>query len=87
MKKLPYDLYNLANAYQETGSGMIGKLSVPMDEPEFLNHIKKEFNLKLIRHTALLGKKIEKVAVCGEPGAFSHRLPLLPERMLISLQM
>ena len=69
-EEIAYDLYNLANAYQETGSGLIGKLEIPMEEADFLNHIKKEFNLKLIRHTPLLGKKIEKVAVCGGAGSF-----------------
>jgi len=69
-EEIAYDLYNLANTYQETGSGIIGKLSKPMEESEFLNHIKKEFNLKLIRHTPFLGNKIEKVAVCGGAGSF-----------------
>ena len=69
-EEIAYDLYNLDNVYQETGSGIIGKLGNPMEELEFLNHIKKEFNLKLIRHTAFLGKKIEKVAVCGGAGSF-----------------
>lgn len=65
-----YDIVSLANDYQLVGSGLIGELPEPLDEITFLQLLKASFGLSLIRHTALLGKKIRKVAVCGGSGSF-----------------
>lgn len=59
----------------EVGAGMIGILSKPMTEIAFLNKVKKVFctktqNVASLRHTALLGKKVSKIAVCGGSGSF-----------------
>jgi dinuclear metal center YbgI/SA1388 family protein len=53
-----------------SGSGMIGTLSKPMTEIAFLNKVKKTMKAGSLRHTALLNKKIIKVAVCGGSGSF-----------------
>jgi len=52
------------------GSGLIGYLSPTMDEISFLQHLKKIMQTDCIRHTALLNKTIEKVAICGGSGSF-----------------
>ena len=52
---------------------MIGKLSEPMAEIDFLNFIKKTFNCGIIRHTKLKNKAIKKVAWCGGSGSFLLR--------------
>ncbi|TAL57188.1 MAG: Nif3-like dinuclear metal center hexameric protein [Bacteroidetes bacterium] len=52
------------------GSGMIGTLSKPTTEIAFLNRVKKVMKSAHLRHTALLGKKVSKVAVCGGSGSF-----------------
>jgi dinuclear metal center YbgI/SA1388 family protein len=56
------------------GAGMIGTLKQPMTETAFLNKVKKVMKAGSVRHTAQLGKKVSKVAVCGGSGSF-----LLPE--------
>jgi putative NIF3 family GTP cyclohydrolase 1 type 2 len=49
---------------------MIGELETPLDEATFLGFIKNSFGLKVIKHTPFLGKKVEKVAICGGSGSF-----------------
>ncbi|MEP6676017.1 MAG: Nif3-like dinuclear metal center hexameric protein [Ferruginibacter sp.] len=69
-EEVAYDIISLDNVYQQTGSGLIGELEAETDEIFFLDNIKKAFGLKIIRHTALSGKKIKKVAICGGAGSF-----------------
>lgn len=61
-----------ASAYdnQTVGSGIIAELPEPMEEIGFLQMLQTSFDLKLIRHTPLLGKTIKKVALCGGSGSF-----------------
>lgn len=54
----------------EIGAGMLGNLPKPMAEADFLNHLKQSLQTNCIRHTALRGKPIRKVAVCGGSGSF-----------------
>jgi dinuclear metal center YbgI/SA1388 family protein len=54
----------------EIGAGLLGNLPKPMDETEFLQHLKKVLKTNTIRHTALRGKTVRKVAVCGGAGSF-----------------
>ena len=65
-----YDLYDLTNQNQRVGAGMIGELDYPMEENAFLYHIKDKMHTQVIRHTALTGRPIKKVAVCGGAGGF-----------------
>lgn len=69
-EEVAYDIVNLQNSYTAIGSGLIGELKEPVDEELFLEFIKKQFGLRTIRHTFLLGKPIKKVAVCGGSGSF-----------------
>jgi len=69
-EEVAYDLYPVTNQHQEVGAGMIGELDEPMDETEFLQHIKQTMQATVIRHTALRNKKVKKVAVCGGAGGF-----------------
>jgi dinuclear metal center YbgI/SA1388 family protein len=69
-EEVAYDVYPLENNNPQTGAGMIGKLSEPMDETDFLKSLKEKMKTGLIRHTKLLGKKIETIAVCGGSGSF-----------------
>ena len=69
-EEVAYDILSLDNDLQAVGSGMIGELPHPMNETEFLRLLKKQFQLNLIRHTALTGKEIQKVALCGGAGSF-----------------
>jgi len=69
-EEVAYDIVPLANEYQEAGSGLIGELPIPVGEEQFLNQLKKSFNLSVIKHTKLLGKPVQKVALCGGAGSF-----------------
>ncbi|HWZ35906.1 MAG TPA: Nif3-like dinuclear metal center hexameric protein, partial [Mucilaginibacter sp.] len=69
-EEVAYDLYALTNQHQQVGSGMVGELEHSMDAEEFLYHLKEKMHTPVIRHTALTGKPIKKVAVCGGAGSF-----------------
>lgn len=52
------------------GSGVIGELPVEEDERDFLVRLKSLFGIQCIRHNALCGRKIRRVALCGGAGGF-----------------
>jgi len=70
-EEVAYEIYSLDNRHQLLGMGMIGTLKVPMEEEEFLQHLKEKMQTPCIRHSALRGKLIHKVAVLGGSGAFA----------------
>ncbi len=69
-EEVAYDIYPLTNSQSNTGSGMVGELANPVDELELLKQLKSTFNCGTIKYTALLGKPVTKVAVCGGSGRF-----------------
>jgi dinuclear metal center YbgI/SA1388 family protein len=69
-EEVAHDISNLNNAYQTTGSGIIGELATPLSESDFLAQLASTFKLNMIKHTALLGKKCNKIAICGGAGSF-----------------
>jgi dinuclear metal center YbgI/SA1388 family protein len=69
-EEVAYYLHQLENENQEVGAGMIGELESPMEALDFLHYLKKEMDLKVVKRTPLIGKKIKKVAVCGGAGIF-----------------
>lgn len=52
------------------GAGLLGILPQPMEERAFLKHLKASLRTECVRHTALLGKPVLNVAVCGGAGSF-----------------
>jgi dinuclear metal center YbgI/SA1388 family protein len=69
-EEVAYYITSLSNRWQEVGSGFIGQLEKPMSSGEFMEHVKKHLNIGQLRHSALLKKKIQTVAVCGGAGSF-----------------
>lgn len=69
-EEIAYGILNLENKNPYTGAGMIGILEHEMNETDFLAFLKEKMNTSCIRHTALLNKKIRKIAVCGGSGSF-----------------
>lgn len=69
-EEVAYDVVPLRNTNQFVGSGIIGNLKEPLAEKDFLQILAKQFDLQVIRHTSLLNKPIQKVAVCGGAGSF-----------------
>jgi dinuclear metal center YbgI/SA1388 family protein len=69
-EEVAYDVYPLENADPGRGSGMIGRLEHPMDEEVFMGFLKDRTRASVIRHSALRGRPVEKVALCGGSGSF-----------------
>ncbi|WP_199137915.1 Nif3-like dinuclear metal center hexameric protein [Pedobacter sp. ASV12] len=69
-EEVAYDIYPIANKLETVGAGMVGWLPQEMEGQDFLALVKDRMQAKVIRHTALLPKKIKKVAVCGGSGSF-----------------
>lgn len=69
-EEVAYDLLPLSNDYGKVGSGLVGELPEEMNEADFLAVLKKQFDLKVIKHTPLLERKVKKVALCGGAGSF-----------------
>lgn len=69
-EEVAYDIFPLTNTLQQIGSGMVGILPTPILEQEVLQLLKEKMKVQCIRHTKLLNKKINKIAVCGGSGSF-----------------
>ncbi len=65
-----FDLYPLQNTWAQAGSGIIGELNEPVTELEFLKEVKKTFEVGCLKHNKLIGREIQRVALCGGAGAF-----------------
>ena len=50
------------------GAGMLGELTTPMSETDFLRLVADAIDSPCLRHSALTGKRIKKVALCGGSG-------------------
>lgn len=69
-EEVALDLYPLTNMHQGIGSGLVGEWEEPLTEMAFLEKLKSVFGPPAIRHTALTGKPVRRVALCGGSGAF-----------------
>lgn len=69
-EEVAYDIYDLVNKDSRVGSGMVGELTESQNEKDFLVDLKKKMKASSIRHTALLGKNVKKIAICGGSGSF-----------------
>ncbi|ALJ06309.1 NGG1p interacting factor NIF3 [Pseudalgibacter alginicilyticus] len=70
-EEVAYEITTLENKNQHIGIGMIGQLENAMSEDTFLEYLKVKMKTKCIRHSALLGKPIKKIAVLGGSGSFA----------------
>lgn len=75
-EEIAYYLTPLANENQEIGSGVVGYLEEPMETDSFMVFLKEKMQVSVIRHTALVKSKIQKIALCGGSGSF-----LLPQAL------
>ena len=51
------------------GAGMVGEFEIAMEEIDFLSLVADTIGAPCLRHSALTGKKIQKVALCGGSGS------------------
>ncbi len=70
-EEVAYEITSLDNSHQNLGMGMVGELPKAISETEFLDLLKDKMNAAVVRHSALLDKPIQKVAVLGGSGAFA----------------
>lgn len=64
------DLHLLAPIDEERcGAGMVGVLETPLDETDFLALVAERLGCPCLRHSALTGRKIQKVGLCGGSGS------------------
>ncbi|PLX10403.1 MAG: Nif3-like dinuclear metal center hexameric protein [Marinilabiliales bacterium] len=69
-EEVAYDIYKLDQVNPKTGMGMIACYEKAMPVKEFLNKVKKELNVSVLRHTKIVTDKVQRVAVCGGSGSF-----------------
>lgn len=69
-EEVAYYLHQLENTFDDLGSGMIGEIDSPMPAKEFFDYLKEKMDLEVIKHTAEINRKIQKVALCGGSGSF-----------------
>ncbi|MDT7832892.1 Nif3-like dinuclear metal center hexameric protein [Flavobacteriaceae bacterium S356] len=70
-EEIAYDVVITENVHQNIGMGMVGELSVPMAEKDFLLFVKETMKTDCIRHSDSIGRNIKKVAVLGGSGSFA----------------
>jgi len=70
-EEVAYEIVTLNNTNPYIGIGLVGELEESMSETSFLEMLKIKMKTHVVRHTKLLGKPIQKVAVLGGSGAFA----------------
>lgn len=69
-EEVAYDIVSLNNTHPGIGAGLIGEFPEAMEESAFLSFIQKVFAVPVVRHTALRGLPVKRVAICGGAGSF-----------------
>lgn len=72
-EEVAYYLHSLENQHQDIGSGMIGTLAEPMLFEDFISHLKKSMDLRVVKATAQVADTVKTVALCGGSGSFLLR--------------
>ncbi len=82
-EEVAYEITTLENYNQHIGIGMIGELSEPMEDREFLLHIKTKMQLSCIRHSGLLHKKSKKLRYSAAVVLLPFQMPKMPEQTFL----
>ncbi len=70
-EEVAYEITTLSNTNQQIGMGMVAELERSQSEEDFLNFVKTRMKASSVRHSKLLNKPIQKVAILGGSGAFA----------------
>lgn len=73
-EEIAFDIQTIENAWQQTGSGMVGDLERPMASDFFIERLKEKMNASVVKYTRLHKPSVQRIAVCGGTGIF-----LLPQ--------
>ena len=68
-EEVAYDVFALENEFTQAGAGVVGEFEVPMEEVDFLNLVAEKIASPCLRHSALTGRQVKKVALCGGSGS------------------
>ena len=71
-----FDIYKLENHWNSVGLGAIGELETEISEEDLLAMVKQNFHVGNIKHSALTGRKLRRIAVCGGSGASFIRMAI-----------
>ena len=55
---------------EDAGSGLVGELPASEPDAAFLARVQRTFGVECLQHSALDGRQVRRVAVCGGAGAF-----------------
>ena len=55
---------------QPVGAGIVGELPLETEPASFIQWVKEQLNLDIIKHTKLIDKKLIIIALCGGSGSF-----------------
>ena len=69
-EEVAYDIYPIENEYNSIGSGMIGEFETPVTHKEFMDMLKRTFNIPAIRYAGLIKEHYKRISVCGGSGSF-----------------
>ncbi len=69
-EEVAYDIYPLENEFDRAGMGVIGELKQEIGETGFLDLLKNNFGIPVIRHSKFLEKPVKRIALCGGSGSF-----------------
>ncbi|MEY4384256.1 MAG: hypothetical protein RI995_1798, partial [Bacteroidota bacterium] len=69
-EEVAYFIHSLDNSWKEVGAGFIGELPEALEEDDFIKYVKEKLEIRFLRHTPQINRKIKKVAVCGGAGSF-----------------
>ena len=69
-EEVAYDLYPLANAFEQAGAGMVGNLKGPLSSQSFLERVASLFRLPVLRHSPVIKDNVSRIALCSGSGAF-----------------
>ena len=63
------DMEILQPTSEGAGFGVVGILPSATDDVSFLHKVKQTFSVEALRHSALLGREVKRVAICTGAGA------------------
>lgn len=76
-EEVAYDIFTMDNIHYGIGAGVLGSLMEPLAEELFLKQLQQVFGARVIRHTRLRGRPVQRVAVCGGAGSFLLKKALM----------
>ena len=69
-EEVAYQITKLENVWQDVGSGMVGYLISPLYFSDFIQLVKTNLNVPVVRYTQPVSTQIQRVAICGGSGSF-----------------